>query len=174
MRYLMLKPAGSVMQYLTRQKQMINIIIAISHHLHAEKGILPVAIKYAIERGRPKDAIIQTVFDNIIDNESYMISILSKETVRDIKTFHHQYFKPIMNYQFRLRMAAAFARMAVMPKPAAAEKSESKSYIVALKYHPHSDHHFIEFSDHAGIVISTLITKGVATGLSRSLKINIT
>lgn len=93
MRYQLLKPAGTVAKYLARERMMMEIIIDLAHHLYNEKGIISVAIKLAIERGRPKDAIIKTVFDNITDNEPLMISILSNESVQGIKSFYNFYFK---------------------------------------------------------------------------------
>jgi hypothetical protein len=51
--------------------------------------------------------------------------------------------------------------------------AETQSFIVTLKYTPQSDHHFIEFSNENGVVISVLISEGVANGLSRSMNLKI-
>ena len=51
---------------------------------------------------------------------------------------------------------------------------ENINCTVALIYHSHTGHFFVEFSNESGVIISLKISEGEATGLSRSLNIKIT
>lgn len=50
---------------------------------------------------------------------------------------------------------------------------EQKPFIIELQYNAVTDHYFIDFLDERGVVISCLVTAGVARGLSRSLDLKI-
>lgn len=53
------------------------------------------------------------------------------------------------------------------------EKKVQDSFIVAIKYNDRTNKFFIDFSNESGVIISVLITEGVAVGLSSSMNLKI-
>ncbi|MEO6540336.1 MAG: hypothetical protein ABIN74_05070 [Ferruginibacter sp.] len=53
-------------------------------------------------------------------------------------------------------------------------KVEAAPFTISLKYHEHSNHFFVVFSDQSGDVISLKISEAVANGLSKDLNLKIT